>query len=158
MYWIMSCLLDDALENTSDDKVNEYYQIGKHYYLFFYIKEYSDIHHITCQISIDRIYNLIGKEFKLFPVYIKYKLHHQKINAVNGIGTIFLKLPADVLDMEYYDINQYILENVIYKCYKKKYLETHKIKVNTISFMSRIDIFIDDVDAGKTYSIELRKI
>ena len=153
----MSSLLDDALENTSDNKVNEYYQIGKHYYLSFRINKYSDIPYITHPISIDRIYNLIGKEFKLFPVYIKYKLHHQKINAVNGIGNVFLKLPANVLDMDYQDINQYILENVIYKCYKKKYLETHKIKVNTILFANQIRILIDDIN-NVTYSIELGKI
>ena len=150
-------LLDNTLENTSDNKVNEYYQIGKHYYLFFHINRYSDIPYITHQISIDRIYNLIGKEFKAFPVYIQYKLHHQKINVIDGIGNVFLKLPADVLDMEYYDINQYILENVIYKCYKKKYLETHKIRVNTILFANQIRILIDDIN-NVTYSIELRKI
>ena len=30
-------LLDNTLENTSDNKVNEYYQIGKHYYLSFHM-------------------------------------------------------------------------------------------------------------------------
>lgn len=153
----MSSLLDDVLENTSDNKVNEYYQIGKHYYLFLYINRYSDIPYITHPISIDRIYNLIGKEFKAFPVYIQYKLHHQKINVIDGIGNMVLKLPANVLDMESYDINQYILENVIYKCYKKKYLETHKIKVNTIRFTSQIRILIDDIN-NVTYSFELGKI
>ena len=153
-------LLDDALENTSDNKVNEYYQIGKHYYLSFNIGNYSDIPYFTHQISIDRIYNLIGKEFKSFPVYIQNNLHHQKINVIDGIGNVFLKLPVNVLDMEYYDINQYVLENVIYKCYRKKYLETHsrKIKVNNILYTNQIRIIIDDDINNVIYSIELRKI
>ena len=138
------------LDDVSDDKVNEYCQIGKHYYLSFHINKYSDIPYITHQISIDRIYNLIGKEFKSFPVYIQGKLHHQKINIIDGIGTIFLKLPSKVVDKVFNslnvkyctgDINRYILENVIYKCYKKKYLETHSHKINIDTIPTPKNIF-----------------